>query len=284
MMADHQLAQEEEKAHDKVGGSTEGGACLTAHYGSGYSKVSCSYRWQSKENARDRHKKWFDGNSERLANNPGAGQPMPASHWRIWYAGLNDILPTHPEDWAVDGPSRSPTDLRKDNRGNVIPNGKNFTNAQWPFWNNAHHMIPKGAFNSLVGKAGKAYQLMRVCLLQAKYNINWKRNMFILPMDKAVGAEVFLPRHLGLIKTSDRFRHADYSDMVEAKLKEIIDDYKQICDQAISDTKPHEMPKAELDKKKLEALSKRCELVIKQFGAVIEGGQIDKMKGASTGL
>ncbi len=283
-MTDHKLAQKEEALHTKVGSSTENGACLTAHDGcSAYGENSCSYRWQSKENARDRHKKWFDGSSERLAQNK-AGADVPANHWRIWYAGPNDIFPKHPADWAVDGPARAPTDPRKDSRGKVVPNGANYTNAQWPFWNNAHHMIPKGTLKRLIYGAGRAYQLMRVSLLEAKYNIHWKRNMFILPMDAAVGAETFLPRHLGLIKQSDRFNHPDYNDMVESKLKEIVDDYKRICDQAVTDAKPHELPKAELDKAKLESLSKRCELVIKKFGAVALGDAIDVMKNANTGL
>lgn len=277
-MTDHKLAQKEEALHTKVANSTDNGACLAVHDGcSTYDENSCSYRWQSKQNARERHKKWFDGASERLANNK-QGADVPATHWRIWYAGPNDIFPKDPADWAVDGPARAPNDLRKDGRGKTVPNGANFTNAQWPWWNNAHHMIPKGLFNRLIGRPGRAYELLRVCLLEAKYNIHWKRNMFILPMDAKVGAEVFLPRHLGLIKQSDRFNHPDYNDMVESRLKEIVDDYKQTCDQAVNDTEPHDVPTAELDKAKLEALSKRCEAVIKQFGAIAMGDAIDAMK------
>lgn len=282
-MTDHKLQQREEALHATVG-STENGACLTAHEGcSTYREDSCSYRWQSKVNARERHKKFFDDPSERLAQNK-QGSDVPANHWRIWYAGASDVFPRHADDWKVDGPNRPGTDPRKDSRGTVVPNGQNYTNARWPFWNNAHHMIPKGTFNRLVNKPGRAYQLMRVCLLEAKYNIHWKRNMFILPMDAAVGSELFLPRHLGLIKRSDRFNHPDYNDMVESKLKEIVDEYKRICDQAVDDTEPHDVPNAELDKAKLENLSKRCELVIKKFGAVALGGAIDAMKNADTGL
>lgn len=278
-MTDHKPAQKEETLHTKVEGSTDDGACLTVHDGcSAYAEHSCSYRWQSKENARERHKKWFDGTSERLAKNKQGGD-VPANHWRIWYAGPNDVFPKEPADWAVDGPARAATDLRKDSRGQTIPNGANFTNARWPWWNNAHHMIPKGLFKRLIGQSGRAYQLLRESLLEAKYNIHWKRNMFVLPMDAAVGAEVFLPRHLGLIKQSDRFNHPDYNDMVESRLKEIVDDYKQLCDQAVTDAGPHGTPSASLDKARLENLSKRCEAVIKQFGAIAMGDALDAMKG-----
>lgn len=277
-MSDHKLAKKEAALHTTVANASDNGACLAMHEGcSTYDPNSCSYRWQSKENARERHKKFFDDPSERLAKNKQGGD-APAAHWRIWYAGPNDTWPKDPDDWKVDGPSRPPTDPRKDSRGFTIQNGKNYTNARWPFWNNAHHMIPKGTFGRLINQTGKAYQLLRVCLLEAKYNIHWKRNMFILPMDVSVAAELMLPRHLGLIKPSDRFNHPDYNDVVESRLKAVIDDYKRTCDQAVGEAKPHELPKAKLSKAKLEHLSKVCELMIKSFGAVALGGALDEMK------
>lgn len=283
-MSEHKLAKKEEKLHTTVSGSTDNGACLSLcgdNYV--YREDSCSYRWQAKVNARERHKKFFDVPSARLAQ-AKKGSAVGVNQPRLDYAGSHDVFPKDPADWAVDGPSRSPTDPYRTSRGEPVPNGENFKNARWPFWNNAHHMIPKGLFGKLINQSGKAYQLIRVSLLEAKFNIHYKRNMFILPMEQAVGAELFLPRHLGLIRQSDSFNHPDYNDLVESRLKAIIDDYKKICDDAVANTEAHKVPNAKLDKAKLESLFRRCEAVIKIYGAVAMGGQIDQMKGANTGF
>jgi hypothetical protein len=281
--SDHVVSKAEEALHLEVSSNTEDGACLTVHDGcSNYREASCSYRWQSKIAARERHKKHFDDNSSRLAQNK-QGAAVPASHARAWYAGANDNFPKDPGDWAIDGPSRSPTDPYKDGRGAPVPNGANFTNARWPFWNNAHHLIPKGTLKRHLFKSGPAYDLMRQALLEAKYNVHHKRNMFILPGDMRVAAEVFLPRHLGMLRQSDTFNHPDYNDFVDTELTKIVNDYKEICDKALQDAKGHDLPKATLDKAKLERLSKRCDLLVKLFGATAMGAQLDAMKGWSPG-
>ena len=158
----------------------------------------------------------------------------------------------------------------------------NFTQDTWPYWNNAHHLIPKGLFRSVILELElDVSTLMQTALLKAQYNINHKKNMFMLPQDKEVAKILGLARHLQL-KVGDVAGiaasctdHPSYSDFVQQRLKTIIDSYKQLCDQAISDTQPHDVPKADLDKKKLENLSDTLMNRILDWGESGTGESID---------
>lgn len=100
-------------------------------------------------------------------------------------------------------------------------------------------------------------------LLGAGYNINHKRNMLFMPMDKEVGEILDMPRHIQGKKDCDDpnvkptcTSHPVYDEMVETMedgLEGIIADYRDdIKDAGIDNCAP---PDFKLDKIKLENLS-----------------------------
>lgn len=272
---------DQEKGHDCIDKSTENGACLTGHVGQ-YQKRSCAYRWQAHEVSKAERRDIYHRYAESIEQGhrtqgfiptsrymSAAGNPQPA-----YYAFELDI--PKPGDWDLDGPRQS---FRR--RGvTKVEKGKNFTKDHWPYWQNAHHMIPKSLFNGLVNQTDEALPgcaaLIRGSLLSAKYNINHKINMIILPMDKEVAKILGLPRHLTLKepgRTPDCTDHKVYTSKVEKRLKAIIDGYKKIVSEAKAED--HDNPKPTLDKKKLEKLSRDCYQTILQFGMLNAGEPLD---------
>jgi hypothetical protein len=100
--------------------------------------------------------------------------------------------------------------------------------------------------------------------------------MLIMPQDLQVANMLGMPRHLQLQHDDGGVEVAignhpvwnQYVVDVENGLKTIIDDYAKICKDAIADAEKnqHPLPNAELDKKKLEALSERL------LKFILEGG------------
>jgi len=265
--------------HKSVKGKSKGAQCLWGHKG-GYVKNSCCYRWQAHEIAK------FSGDMKgKLENYGHVTTEIATGQYKTKRGGMypghyiSKLDPPQKGDWDIEGPNRDITrDQFKSSKKVKIKKGKNFTRDTWPWWNNAHHLIPKGTLLAMIDDAAKPdpriATLCKQSLLAAKYNVNDRVNMMFLPMDAEVGKILSVPRHLGLESPADRFDHKGYNATVKSKLQEIIDEYIQACKDA-DDGKPHPEIKADLNKKKLENLSGKLFRKIRDF----KGGEaIDKIK------
>ncbi|MCY1045293.1 AHH domain-containing protein [Corallococcus sp. bb12-1] len=264
--------------------TTEGGACLTGHEASfrkKQNKVTCNYRYQAYEQAGAEAKI-----KERLHDYASRTTPVKTSvyetnagGWAPAYYALELPAPAQ-GDWDVGGPSKSV--MRKSIHGLMIkiPAGMNFSQDTWPYWNNAHHLIPKGLFNTLISEQLKNVpNVMRKSLMMAKYNINHKLNMFMLPQDKEVARILGLTRHIQLKHGGEGVDeictdHPVYNRHVRNTLTGIIRTYKSLCDKAKQEG--HELPETELIKKKLENLSKNLMNQIIAWGQSEPGASLDK--------
>ena len=74
--------------------------------------------------------------------------------------------------------------------------------------------------------------------------------------------------------------HPIYNRLVQQKLGPIFDDYREICNNAKKGTKEHEIPNAELDKKRLERLSRTLMNKIIAWGTEDAGASLDKHSAA----
>ena len=77
-------------------------------------------------------------------------------------------------------------------------------------------------------------------------------------------------------KAEEKFSHKNYSDTIEDKLIEIIDQYKKALENAI---KAHPAPPGDLDKKKLENLSDEIHKEIVDTGPVFAGNALSHFFG-----
>ena len=262
--------------------STEGGACLTGHepnFGGKRNKVSCNYRWQAYEQAQ------AHGGIEKALHSYKTATDIkpqePTSSWKEIKPEYCAMLPApQAGDWDITGPTRDLTRANFAGTGRKIPQGMNFTKELWPYWNNAHHLIPKGTLKAKIVDAGEpATGLIQKALMTAQYNINHKINMLFMPQDKRVADILGLPRHIQLRDadspgmSASCGNHPDYNRMtctMERGLDSIIKGYIKICDKAVDETQgTHDVPNPTLDKKKLEELSKELLDII--LGATAAG-------------
>lgn len=279
----------------------DSGACLTGHESNYGARNSCSYRYQAVEHARKDAARKALYNKDILPSRQDAeryrrdhGLPagfIPTSRYktrdgRKLYPDDKDrgVYPSNDDygdrlacpgegDWYVGGPLRADA---RDSVGKKIPVGENFTTAYWPYWNNAHHMIPQATLNGQITKLVddvKTRNFVRAGLLQARYNVNHYKNMILLPQDKEVGYLLKLPRHLSLDDGSTefdpkpKFDHVAYSMKVRMRLTPIINDYKAEAEKVRKKNEecdPRKM--TALSKDKLEKLSKDCYDSIMKFG------------------
>lgn len=269
-------------------GTTEGGACLTGHQASfsGHNgKATCNYRYQAYEQANSHG--GIKGHLHSYESVTVRG-PIRTSAWKKNKPEYCAFLPKPRKgDWHVTGPLLG--DIVRQNYAKkkvVVPQGMNFTQELWPYWNNAHHLIPKGTLkDKILGETDKVATLIQKALLTAQYNINHKVNMLMMPQDKRVADILGLPRHIQL-RDGDAAgiaascgNHPVYNLMtceIERGLNSIIKNYRKLVNQAIDDVKgTHKVPKPTLDKKKLESLSRRLLKMILGADAagVIKAGQ-----------
>lgn len=249
-----------------------GGACLSSHV-TYHAKHSCSYRWQSCLNAEDHPKIYVDRHNAPIAIKKVVDtlKDKGNKYFPKWYA-YSVNLPEMPGDWVIGGPYRGNFNCY----GNVeVPAGKNFEKAQWPYWNNAHHILPRAIINNCIQENENSNpdyaKLLRKGLLEAGYNLNYKINVMILPQDYEVGKVLQLPRHLilNMDTTKDvKNPHGDheiYSARVKAKVENVFTGFINKCKQEKS--KQHKVPKIKLNKKKLEHLSRKF------FGEILVKGK-----------
>jgi hypothetical protein len=291
MGADRHLTQADDVYHEPISNALEDGACLTGHEAT-YKKNTCSYRYQAVEHSRANPDRQALYNKTLKVRKSTARRYkrdhkvkagfVPTSRYPT---NAGDVYPSdrdygsklavpQPGDWDVDGPKRPGV---KDPSGKTIGIGKNFTGAFWPYWNNAHHMIPKDTLNTRIEAASndsKIVTLIRAGLLKGKYNVNHYVNMILLPMDTEVGFLLKLPRHLTLEDGSSefddnpKFDHTAYNKKVVNRLKDIMKDYVEEAEEVKRKNKRCTIAKMPaLSKRRLELLSNDCYKSIKLFGA-----------------
>ncbi|NVJ23730.1 AHH domain-containing protein [Myxococcus sp. AM011] len=293
---EHLANSAEDVLHKQVDGAEEGGACLTGHSTSYHDACSCTYRWQavreSRRNRREVYNKVPVVSPKQAREYRAKNASLPARAIPTSYDPAKNSNPNlqygpyirlpQPGDWQIFGPTRP--DM-KDAAGNTIPPGANFTKWTWPYWNNAHHMIPKGTFHATIDaiEDSDCRDLVRVGLLRAEYNVNHHINIILLPMDQEVGRVMELPRHLirdddytGVEIGSKHFNHGAYNQNVRNRLENIIDSFKATIERA----RPKDCdawPLIKLSKLRLEALSKHCYAEIIKFGTKSPGAPISDM-------
>jgi hypothetical protein len=294
MAEDHFEAPELNDLHaeSRASGTTEGGACLTGHEGNFRKKGkknTCNYRYQAYEQAKSESQIKDRLQSYRQSTKKGdiltSVYKTEAGGWAPAYYSAS--LPAPGDgDWDVEGPTKPVYRKTLKDQTLKIPTGMNFTQDTWPYWNNAHHIIPKGLLKAMIGEQpDQVPNVMRKALLKAKYNVNHKKNMFFLPQDKEVATIIHLTRHIQLRhddapEVSEIFTdHPVYNRMVKVKLNDIIDGYKAACDDPSPDG--HKIPNAEVDKSKLEDLSKTLMESILAWGETAAGASLDKVANAT---
>jgi hypothetical protein len=256
------------KLHDKVNG-VDNGACLTGHqanFKDHKPKVSCNYRYQGYEHANTNGsiKRRLHSYTTRRQKKVETSAPT-GKNGRYPARYCTDIAPPRKRDWHLDGPD---SDIKRGSFANApvtVKAGKNFTQDTWPYWNNAHHLIPKGTLKArILQEDVKVSNLIQQCLLEAKYNINFKINMLLLPQDREVAKILNIPRHLQLTHPDGSVKievanHPVYNQLaleVDDGLNDIIKSYATTCKNALKKVAgTHNKPNAKLDKTKLEDLS-----------------------------
>jgi hypothetical protein len=249
----------------------ENGGCLTGHQGRFTPDCSCSYRWQAVERSRSHRRPIYNLDLTEADKQRVFDERDPSVRVRRGFLKTSAYFSTDKKTGkkTVINPAKYATQIKipKDPRGWWIEKGKNFQGLIVPWWNNAHHMIPKGLLNKAIDDGARDNPRVRdvvVCsLIEARYNINHHRNVVLLPMDKEVAIMYRLPRHLVLEDETDIqetgspvFNHQNYNATVSQRLRGIIRSYKRACDDAVRrdcKTKFISIAKAQL-----EHLSRDC--------------------------
>jgi hypothetical protein len=290
------LSNEAEGLHKSNAQSTDG-ACLF-HYFEEYKANSCCYRWQGKKDPRKDHTKIYKNyllasQKQRLAQRGIAAGFLKTNQYATEKGGVYPpalsydkqlALPTNRGDWDLDGPRRkvrSPAASPSDSKA-WIKKDKNFTTAYWPYWNNAHHLIPKALFRDRIEaiEDAEVRTLVEIGLFRGEYNINYYKNVVFLPMDEEVARALCLPRHLTLQGPAVEKTGADYADhslytaVVKSKLQIVVNGFVAAMAPLTSDF-CEGVKTAKLSKEQLEALSESCFQKIRGFGRTNAGAPLN---------
>lgn len=249
MAGNHAFDSKFIKGHNKTGG-TEGGACLNRHI-SGVTASSCSHRWQAWNRAKDSDSSWYEVYSEIQVKNL---RTLPG-----WSRVSNG------DDWS-------------------LTHGKNFQKkCRDPYHHNGHHILPNAVLNGCLEEASKdggpqLKILVRAGLLKAKYNLNHKNNMIILPLNRRVGWALDLPIHLA----KDARAHEEYSAAVRERVSTVIQEYANALK---SGAKPeeHEPSPADFSRASLEDISEGMRDAIRAWGKKKPGAPVDDIERAVIG-
>lgn len=246
--------QHEKDAAEKVPHHPDGG-CLNRHVGDAplYAKNKhCSHRYQAYEKMKDtkqlydwpKYKPLTDAGKRRRTarKRAGASDDMYPKYYRTY------LDPPIENGWDVE-------------------DGDNFeVRCYDPYWHEAHHVVPNSILANAIAEVydGEYTTTIRRGLSKAKYNLNDKLNMIMLPMDKPVAEVLELPRHR---KTATVRSHKAYSRMVKSELDSIISEIGKKL-------KAHEARNYSDVKKDIESLSERL------FDAIVqsEAPALDDMK------
>ena len=199
--------QHEQDKVDKVPHHPDGG-CLNRHVGGKPCDTvgdPCSHRWQAYEKMKatkslynwPRYKSLHDeGKRRRTARMRSESGDMFPKYYRTY------IDPPEPNAWNV--------------KGNNF-----FVRAYDPYWHEAHHVVPNSTLAGAIANVddGNYAIVIRRGLSKEKYNLNDKKNMVMLPMDRPVAEAMRLPRHR---QTAVIRSHAGYSKHVAGRLEKIL--------------------------------------------------------------
>lgn len=281
------ITDQERGLHDKrvTTDGTGTGSCLHRHVSAYQKKHSCSHRWQAHQASIE---KVHDGKRRDIYDWVDAGR-VPA-HWKKFIKFNKqrqcDCVRYHvplPEkgDWDLEGPPAGRQQELKRTGGAKPKDGDivNFSSSSlWPYWHNAHHLIPQGRFNVVIDEEAAAgcpeapvecALAIRMRLLKAKYNINHKTNMIILPGGQTVAGILELPRHLtkkpkgksekGL--AAEHRGHKEYDNAIDKLIRGIFADAAQAF--ALKKCK---LTKEDLDKEELIKVSRKAYGMIQDLG------------------
>jgi hypothetical protein len=274
--------------HVKVKAS-EGGACLNRHEKKYIEDNSCSHRWQAYLQALNNKFMYNWPVYMCLAKTNDNKSTFTTS---LWGKKERTIRRPKQNEWNL---TESSWRRKKDSSSpKKIPNFRG--NSYVPYQHNAHHIIPNSVLNNCIAESAEysiiLYTLIRSSLLQAKYNLNEKINMILLPMEKEICAAMGLPRHIAGIEgniekgkpvTREDFfkneRHDVYSTKIKSQIKDIFQSYAREVD-----NKKHEKIGPKLDKSKLETISKSIFERLREWqcsaktGAPIDDVQLDNLQ------
>ena len=263
MASNEHVLDLELNAHEQTSGAN--GACLTRHVGQYQDKCSCSHRFQAYEHAMA-DKTLYNGDAyASLVNNPKF-----AKYKRPEKKGAWDL-------------EKSSTVYRTDKSGKTNKlTVENF--RQWatvPYWHNAHHVIPNSVLNGCLLDAAKndmkIFILARKGLLDAKYNLNDKENMIILPMRKFVADAMCLPRHISGKDSEpgvkpEFMNHKKYNDNVRKEVEKVISEF---ADQISMED--HDVTLPAFTKAKLVKYSQKIYGELKVWGKKAKGMALSSM-------
>jgi A nuclease family of the HNH/ENDO VII superfamily with conserved AHH len=255
--------QKELKGIKRLHSSGPPGACIHRH---GNSKVRandyCSYRWQGLLNAIDNAGFYNYPAYRKLVGEEGV-KTDKARGFPSWYK--RTLKAPQKGEWNV-------TEIVG------AKNQKNFRDKCYkPYWHEAHHIVPDDVLRQTLAWVGEGAaspaeveKTIRAGLLEEKYNLNAKINMFLLPMDTKISETIGLPKHR--ITTTTR-NHTTYSDKVFAELKKILTKLKKA-------TQKHDEFKYSSCKEGIENQSNILRAQIRAAGELDKVASLDQMADA----
>ncbi|WP_395844588.1 AHH domain-containing protein [Archangium violaceum] len=248
----------------------------------------CSYRWQAREHAlADSHLYNFPAYKSLCVDHaPGPSDVFVTAAYR----GPKSVAPSN--NYAL----RNNFPYKKRPRPGQwdVTLSRNFTES-WtrPYWHNAHHIIPRSVLHDELIEAGKEdpriTDMIIQGLLKAGYNLNDKKNLIILPMDRAVATSLGLPRHLlgdeaeahEPLQGRQIADHPDYSRRLRFMLRPVINQYKRLVKQKLSEA--HPAPPDALAKEQVERISETVYKAITKAGPFMKGKSLDELRFAGLG-
>jgi A nuclease family of the HNH/ENDO VII superfamily with conserved AHH len=249
----HQSDEKRGFHHKSKSSDGDGGKCLNRHV-SYWAKQTCSHRWQAYLHALadssvynwPKYKKLSE-KGEQLRTDVEAKVHVIGSRKYPFYPGFYKRL--------LDAPTKGTWDVSETN--------KNFKRSTVkPYYHNAHHIVTNSELNDALNTVGSDVQskrpsvdgvrLVRDSLLRAGYNLNYKINMIILPMDREVAKVLGLPKHLAETTSRD---HPKYSEMIKKLLRSVMNDLRKELEDALGKGEDHDKIKVDLCRKRLEQRS-----------------------------
>jgi len=249
--------------HVRTGG--DDGACLVRHVDPFAKDNSCSHRWQAFRKAEE-YDHWYDFPAYRSLVDTDVLAPSYRPTDGSWDLHATSTI------WRHD----------KDQGKNVQLTVPNFQErADTPYAHNSHHLIPNSVMNNCLLDASETdmrlFWLVRVGLLGAKYNLNDKENMIILPMRKKVAAALGLPRHISGIDTEpgaspEKRNHTKYNAKVRSEVEDVITDYAE----AIA-LEEHDADLPDFTKQRLVGISQSLFMRLRTWGQAAKGQAVNAM-------
>ncbi|CAM2064989.1 AHH domain-containing protein [Sulfidibacter corallicola] len=254
----HTKDLENQLPHHKASASA-GGKCLNRHISykpcDGQNN-SCSHRWQSYLRMEEDKGLYNYPAYQSLIgrrNIPTAAYEKDGVKIPDWYS------------FTLNSPTMGSWDIGVHQPGQKA---KNFWGPCYiPYWHEAHHIVPNSTLREAINSAAKGLTFqsavikeMRRGLLDAGYNLNFKVNMIMLPIDAEVSDSIQLPRHR---HTARHRNHVSYNNYIKDQLEPILSAMAK-------DIKDHNVPNYSVSKQRIDNISKK---VYKEITNAIRGGK-----------